>query len=273
MESIIINAVEARALGVLVEKEATTPEHYPLTLTAVVNACNQISNRDPVVSFSETMVTRALSGLREKNLAGVFHGADSRVPRYAHRLQEAFALSRPEIAVLCVLLLRGPQTVGELRGRTGRMHEFATLAEVEATLHALATKKPQPLVAKLPRQAGSKESRFDHLLEGDVPLPSAEAARRLEAAPLAARLAAKEPPPPAAKLPQPAGLKESRLAQPGEKAVSPAPAAVVPRAEPVPAAARREDERIARLEAETEALRREVAELKRQFANFRKRFE
>ena len=273
MESIILNAVEVRALGALVEKEITTPEHYPLTLNALVNACNQISNRDPVLSFSEAMVTRALSGLREKSLAGVFHGADSRVPKYAHRLQEAFALSGPETAVLCVLLLRGPQTVGELRGRTGRMYEFATLAEVESTLHTLATKKPQPLVAKLPRQAGFKESRFEHLLEGDVPLPSAEAARRLEAAEAAARLAAKEPPSPATKLPQPTGLKESRLAPPGEKAVPRAPAEVVPRAEPVPAAVRREDERIARLEAETEALRREIAELKRQFANFRKRFE
>jgi uncharacterized protein len=273
MESIIIGAVEARALGALVEKEITTPENYPLTLNALVNACNQISNRDPVVSFSETMVMRALSGLREKNLAGVFHGADSRVPRYAHRLQEAFALSGPETAVLCVLLLRGPQTVGELRGRTGRMHEFATLAEVEAALHALATKKSQPLVAKLPRQAGSKESRFEHLLEGDVPLPSAEAARRLEAATVAERLAAKEPPPPAPKPPQPAGFKESRLTRPGEKAVPAVPAEVVPRWAPVPAVARREDERIARLEAETDALRREIAELKRQFADFRKRFE
>ena len=273
MESIIISAVEARALGALVEKEITTPEHYPLTLNALVNACNQITNRDPVVSFSETMVTRALSGLREKNLAGVYHDADSRVPKYAHRLQEALSLSGPETAVLCVLLLRGPQTVGELRGRTGRMYEFSTLAEVEATLHSLATKKSQPLVAKLPRQAGFKESRFEHLLEGDVPLPSAEAARRLEAATVVERLAAKEPPLPTPKPPQPAGFKESRLARPGEKAVPRAPAEVVPRSEPVPAAARREDERIARLEAETDALRREIAEIKRQFANFRKRFE
>ena len=273
MESIIISAVEARALGALVEKEITTPEHYPLTLNALVNACNQITNRDPVVSFSETMVMRALSGLREKNLAGVFHGADSRVPRYAHRLQEAFALSRPEIAVLCVLLLRGPQTVGELRGRTGRMHEFTTLADVEATLHALATKKPQPLVAKLPRHAGLKESRFEHLLEGDVPLLSAEAARRLEPATVAVRLAAKEPQHPATKLSHPTGFKESRFAHLGEKAVPHAPAEVVPRSEPVPAAGRREDERIARLEGETDALRRELAELKRQFADFRKRFE
>jgi uncharacterized protein YceH (UPF0502 family) len=222
MESLVLNAVEVRVLGALVEKEITTPDYCPLTLNALVNACNQISNRDPIVSFDETTVVRALDGLREKKLALVFYGAESRVPKYAHKLQEVFALSRPEIAVLCVLLLRGPQTVGELRGRTGRMHEFATLADVEATLLALATKKPQPLVAKLPRQAGFKESRFEHLLAGEVPLEPAENAPRLEPATVAVRL---------------------------------------------------ENERLAKLEAETEAMRCELAELKRQFADFRKQFE
>ena len=188
MESIIISAVEARALGALVEKEITTPDYYPLTLNALVNACNQSSNRDPVVYFDETTVVRALDGLREKKLALVFYGAESRVPKYAHKLQEAFTLSRPEIAVLCVLLLRGPQTVGELRGRTGRMHEFAALEEVEATLHALATKEPQSLVTKLPRQTGFKESRFAHLLAGDVIFEPAETTPRLEPATVAVRL-------------------------------------------------------------------------------------
>ena len=162
---VILNAVEVRVLGSLIEKELTTPEYYPLTLNALVNACNQISNRDPVVAYDEKMVVRALESLREKQLAWMVTGAGSRVPKYEHRLVEQLKLAEQEIAVLCVLMLRGPQTVGEVRGRTGRLYEFADLREVEETLDGLA-QRDEPLVTKLPRQAGRKEARYAHLLSG-----------------------------------------------------------------------------------------------------------
>jgi len=181
MESLVLNAVEVRVLGSLVEKEITTPDYYPLTLNALVNACNQSSNRDPVVSFDETTVVRALDGLREKKLALVFYGADSRVPKYAHKLTEALTLSRPEIAVLCVLLLRGPQTVGELRGRTERMHRFDELSDVLAGLQKLMDRVP-PLAAVLPRQPGTKELRYAHLLSGPVESVAAAFASELASA-------------------------------------------------------------------------------------------
>lgn len=150
------------------EKQMTTPEYYPLTLNALLHACNQISNRDPVVSFDEKTIAQALESLREKNLAYVFYGADSRVPKYKHVMPEIFHLSRPETAVLCVLMLRGPQTIGELRGRTGRMYEFADLAEVESTVEELAAREDEPLIKRLPRQAGKKDSRYAHLLAGEI---------------------------------------------------------------------------------------------------------
>ncbi len=172
-------------LGALVEKQVTTPEYYPLTLNALLHACNQISNRDPVVSFDERTVARALESLREKNLAYVFYGSDSRVPKYKHVCVENLHLSPPELALMCVLMLRGPQTVGELRGRTGRLHNFADLAEVEATLEGLAVREEQPLVLKLARQPGRKDSRYAHVLSGEPPIevppraePRPEAATR-----------------------------------------------------------------------------------------------
>lgn len=152
-------------LGSLVEKQVTTPDYYPLTLNALVNACNQISNRDPVVRYDERTVTDAVESLRSKNLVYIFYGADSRVPKYKHMAREVFGLSPQELAVVCVLMLRGAQTVGEIRGRTGRLYEFADLSEVEATLDGLA-RRDEPLVAKLPRQTGRKEARYAHLLEG-----------------------------------------------------------------------------------------------------------
>lgn len=164
----ILNDVEARVVGSLIEKQVTTPDYYPLTLNALVNACNQISNRDPVVHYDEKMVARAIEDLRAKNLVYVFYGSDSRVPKYKQMMREIFHLSPQELAVICVLMLRGPQTVGELRGRTNRLHEFANLEEVEATLDALAAREEQPLVKKLPRLAGQKEARYAHLLSGDV---------------------------------------------------------------------------------------------------------
>ncbi len=175
---VMLNEIEARVMGSLVEKKLTTPDYYPLTLNALTNACNQISNRDPVVSFDEHTVMRALDALRDKKLAYVFHGAESRVPKYGHLFPEAFDLTSPEVAVLCVLLLRGVQTPGEIRGRTGRLHEFASLSEVETTLHELSIKEPKPLVMKLPRQTGFKESRYAHLLSGEIEIQESEVAPR-----------------------------------------------------------------------------------------------
>lgn len=175
-----LTAVEVRVLGSLIEKEITTPEYYPLTLNALVNACNQISNRDPVVSFDDKTVARALEDLREKKLVWMVTGA-GRVPKYEHRFAEALKLAEQELAVLCVLMLRGPQTVGEIRGRTGRLYEFKELEEVELTLQALMSAE-LPLVVKLPRQPGTKESRYAHLLSGEVQIEEREVAPRIEPA-------------------------------------------------------------------------------------------
>ncbi len=184
-----LNPVEARVLGSLVEKDLTTPDYYPLSLNSLTNACNQSSNRDPVVSLSEETVVRGLDLLREKRLAFMFQGADSRVSKYGHRLVETLELGRPETSVLCVLLLRGPQTVGEVRGRTGRMHEFASLEETEACLDGLASRPAGALVVKLPRQSGMKEQRYAHLLSGEVtPAPGAAPVPAVEPAVLAVRL-------------------------------------------------------------------------------------
>jgi len=164
----LLNEVEVRVLGSLVEKQITTPEYYPLTLNALTNACNQKSNRDPVVSFNETMVTQALESLRERNLAYVFYGSTSRVPKYKHMMPEVLHLDQREVALLCVLMLRGPQTVGELKERAGRLAEFSSLSEVEEALSSLSAKESEPLVVKLPRQSGQKEARYAHLLAGDI---------------------------------------------------------------------------------------------------------
>jgi uncharacterized protein YceH (UPF0502 family) len=217
-----LNAVEARVLGSLIEKDITTPDYYPLTLNALTNACSQSSNRDPVVAYGEDTVTRGLDLPREKKLAFMFQGADSRVPKYGHRVAESLELARPETAVLCVLLLRGPQTLGEIRGRTARMHEFASLEETEASLGVLIARTPGPLAVRLPRQAGMKEQRFAHLLSGEVRAPAA---------------VAEADPGPAA-----------QAALPGE-------------------------ERLARLELESSALRAEVAELRRQLDALKKQLE
>ena len=164
-----LNEVETRVLGSLVEKDITTPDYYPLSLNSLVNACNQKNNRDPVTTLDEDTVRQALDTLHDKNLAGPTSSADSRVTKYEHRMQEAFNFTRGETAVLCVLLLRGPQTPGELRGRSERMHHFEHLDEVQSTLQKLMQRDP-PLARVLPRQPGTKESRYMHLLSGD-PLP------------------------------------------------------------------------------------------------------
>lgn len=164
---ILLTDVEVRVLAALIEKDVTTPDYYPLSLNALVNACNQKNNRDPVMNLDEDAVRQALHGLQEKRLAGPAGGADSRVTKYEHRLQEVFNFDRREIAVLCVLLLRGPQTPGELRGRTERMHKFGDLDEVQSALQRLAEREP-PLVKVLPRQPGTKEARYVHLFSADL---------------------------------------------------------------------------------------------------------
>jgi uncharacterized protein YceH (UPF0502 family) len=161
-----LTPAEARVLGSLVEKEIATPEYYPLSLNALVNACNQKSNRDPVMTLDEEGVRHALHSLSQEGLARSA-ATDGRVPKFEHRLQEAFNFHRHEIAVLCVLLLRGPQTPGELRTRTERLYAFEDLDSVSSALNLLMKREP-PLVKVLPRQPGTKESRFAHLLSGDV---------------------------------------------------------------------------------------------------------
>jgi uncharacterized protein len=165
--SIILSETQARVLGALIEKDITTPDYYPLSLNALVNACNQKNNREPVMNLDENSVRDALRGLQDNGLAGPAGGADSRVTKYEHRIQEVFNFTRAETAIMCVLLLRGPQTPGELRGRTERMHRFEELADVQSTLQRLIERDP-PLVKVLPRQPGTKESRYAHLLCGET---------------------------------------------------------------------------------------------------------
>lgn len=164
---IVLDAAQARVLGSLIEKEITTPDYYPLSLNALVNACNQRSNREPVMNLNEEEVRSALSSLQEQRLAGPARGADSRVTKYEHWLGETFNFNRAETALLCVLLLRGPQTPGELRGRSERMHRFDEISDVQAGLQKLMEREPA-LAAVLPRQPGTKESRYAHLLSGSV---------------------------------------------------------------------------------------------------------
>lgn len=162
-----LDQTETRILGALVEKQLTTPEYYPLTLNALVNACNQKNNREPVVSFDEKTVSDALERLRDRNLVYIFFGSGARVPKFKHMLPSVYHLEPAEVAVMAVLMLRGPQTIGELRERTGRMHEFSGLDEVQTTLDALS-RRDEPLIVKLERQAGQKDARFAHLLNGEI---------------------------------------------------------------------------------------------------------
>jgi uncharacterized protein YceH (UPF0502 family) len=174
-----LTAEEARVLGALIEKELTTPDYYPLTANALRNACNQKSNRNPVVAYDESTILRAIDGLRDKGLGNRVHAADARVPKYEHKFGTALALSEQEIAVLCELMLRGPQTVGELRGRCDRLYPFSALDEVHVTLETLMDCEP-PKVMRLPVQPGRKEPRYAQLLTGE---PDPE---MLEVAPVAA---------------------------------------------------------------------------------------
>ena len=178
----ILTELETRVLGSLIEKQITTPEYYPLTLNALTLACNQKNNRNPVTSYSENQVADGLESLREKNLTYVFYGSTSRVPKYKHVMTEVMHLSHAEVALMCVLMLRGAQTLGELRGNASRLHDFSSLEEVETILNGLISRDPEPLVARLPRQPGQKEGRFAHLLSGDIDLEALAETERVAAA-------------------------------------------------------------------------------------------
>jgi uncharacterized protein YceH (UPF0502 family) len=176
--NIVLNEMEARVLGALLEKEITTPDNYPLSLNSLVNACNQKSNRDPVMNLDEESVRDALRTLQDNSLARSVSAADSRVTKYEHRLQEAFNFDRREAAIFCELLLRGPQTPGELRTRAERMHPFDDLSEAQSALQRLMNREP-PLAKVLARQPGTKESRYIHLLSGDAKAVSSTAGREV----------------------------------------------------------------------------------------------
>jgi uncharacterized protein YceH (UPF0502 family) len=178
----LLTDVDVRVLGSLIEKEITTPDHYPLSLNALTNACNQVSNRDPVMQLDEPAVKAAVDRLRKYSLVRSIQRADSRVMKYLHLATDAMNLDRPMLAVMCVLMLRGPQTIGEIRTRTNRLFDFQSLEEVEATLNALMARAPAPFATRLPRQPGQKEARFAHLLSGEVtyeapPVPAPADAR------------------------------------------------------------------------------------------------
>ncbi|MEO7083396.1 MAG: YceH family protein [Gemmatimonadaceae bacterium] len=188
----LLNDVDVRVLGALIEKEITTPDYYPLSLHALTTACNQTSNRHPVVSYDEATVSSAIDRLRRASLVRGMQRADSRVTKYSHLLVDAMSFSARELAVMGVLMLRGPQTVAEVRTRTARLAEFGDVADVEATLAGLIDRA---LVVRLPRQTGQKELRYAHLLSGEVTVESAEhgaANRQTEAEPHVVRIGALE---------------------------------------------------------------------------------
>jgi uncharacterized protein YceH (UPF0502 family) len=239
MPPVQLTPAQARVLGALVEKEVTTPEYYPLSLNALINACNQRSNREPVMDLDEDAVRQALHALEDKRLAGRARSADGRVAKYEHWLGEAFNFSRAETALVCVLLLRGPQTPGELRGRTERLHRFDELSDVLGGLQKLIEREPA-LVAVLPRQPGTKEARYAHLFSGPVESMPVFAAQPMF--PLQPAYA----PQPVYAARQP-GLETGQDAgqDPGQDAG--------------------QAQRVARLEAAVGELQREVAELRRKF--------
>lgn len=163
----ILDAIEVRVLAVLAEKEALTPDNYPLSLNALTNGCNQLSSRDPIMSLTEETVQQVLDGLAQKRLVAEVRQAGARVSKYEHRMRMKWTLEQDKLSVLVLLMLRGPQTAGELRARSGRLHDFANVADVEAGLQFLIDKYP-PLVARLARAPGTKEARYAHLLSGDA---------------------------------------------------------------------------------------------------------
>lgn len=166
-----LTPVEARVLASLVEKQLTTPEYYPLTLNALTAACNQKSNRDPVMSLGETEIQSAIDSLRDQSLVYLYYGTGTRTVKYKHMLPGVYEVDEGGVAVMAVLMLRGPQTIGEIRERTGRMHEFADLNEVQQTLDELS-RRDEPLIVQLERQPGQKEARYAHLLSGEIDITS-----------------------------------------------------------------------------------------------------
>jgi uncharacterized protein len=176
---------EIRVLGSLVEKESTTPDNYPLSLNAATAACNQTTNRDPVLRLEEDAVAAAAVALRRHGLVRQIQPVGSRVTKFEHRLGEELELDRRQTAILGVLMLRGPQTAGELHARTGRLEPFQDLADLEATIESLIAREPEPLVVRLPRRPGQKEPRFAHLLGGEAPAAEAEAPAATGSRPMA----------------------------------------------------------------------------------------
>jgi uncharacterized protein YceH (UPF0502 family) len=230
---LILSPVEVRVLGSMVEKEATMPEYYPLSLTALRSACNQKSSRDPVVAYSDEIIERALDGLRQKNLVFVFYateGRSGRVARWGHILDRVFNLERSELSALCILMLRGPQTAGEIRQRAASMHNFLDLAEVETALGGLIERDDQILAVRLPVAFGTKEPRYAQALSGPVTLEEVTAAPRTAAPRTAAR----------------------RRAATGST---------------------NENERLASIEDRAGVIREQIADLRRQFAELKKQFQ
>jgi uncharacterized protein YceH (UPF0502 family) len=178
---VVLNEYELRVLGSLVEKQIATPDYYPLSLNALTNGCNQKNHRDPVVSYDEATVTRAMDGLKEKKLVYAFYGSEARVPKYGHLFPKAFELNDAEVAVMCVLILRGPQTPGELRSRTSHLYNFEQLSDVENTLQNLSSRE-KPLIVRVARLPGARESRYAHLLGGQVAVDDVVASPRTESA-------------------------------------------------------------------------------------------
>lgn len=172
----VFSDIEIRVLGVLLEKETTTPDHYPLTLNSCVNACNQKSSRNPIMSLDDKTTARALLSLQDKHLLWKHTTADGRVPKYAHKLEVIADFTEPQLAVLCVLLLRGAQTLGEIRTRTNRLFEFNSTDEIENILNELTDDENGPFVVKLPRQPGRKDGRYTHLFGGEIELNEEEIA-------------------------------------------------------------------------------------------------
>lgn len=176
----LLNEYEVRVVGTLIEKQISTPDYYPMTLNALINACNQKNNRYPVTAYDDETVTRALNSLREKKLAFVFHGSEARVAKYGHVFPKAYDLTPQEVAIICVLMLRGPQTPGEIRSRAANLYNFESLAEVETAVEGLLSRDDPRLIVRMPRSVGMKESRYAHLLSGDVeemdtPVPRVQA--------------------------------------------------------------------------------------------------
>jgi uncharacterized protein YceH (UPF0502 family) len=178
-----LTAIEVRILGALIEKESTTPDVYPLSLNALTTACNQSSNRDPVMSLSDDSVRWAINNLRQQSLVRAIQPSDSRVMKYQHLVAEKLGLDAHALAVMCVLMLRGAQTIGEIKTRTTRLAEFASIADVEATLSGLLTRE---IVAELPRRPGQKEVRYAHLLSGPATVPSDAEERETSSVPTTA---------------------------------------------------------------------------------------